>query len=59
MTVGERIKQLRKEKGLTQEELGILLGVKKAAVQKYESGRVQNLKQETVKRTSYPLIRRW
>lgn len=50
MTVGERIKQLRKEKGLTQEELGILLGVKKAAVQKYESGRVQNLKQETVKR---------
>lgn len=50
MTVGNRIKQLRKEKGLTQEELGNLLGVKKAAVQKYESGRVQNLKQETVKR---------
>lgn len=50
MTVGERIKQLRKEKGLTQEELGNLLGVKKAAVQKYESGLVQNLKQATIQR---------
>ncbi len=48
MTVGERIKQLRKEKGLTQTELGELLGVKKAAVQKYESGQVQNLKQSTI-----------
>ena len=48
MTVGERIKQLRKEKGLTQEELGELLGVKKSAVQKYESGQVQNLKQSTI-----------
>lgn len=50
MTVGEKIKQLRKEKGLTQEELGNLLGVKKAAVQKYESGQVQNLKQTTIKK---------
>lgn len=48
MSVGERIKQLRKEKGYTQEELGNLLGVKKAAVQKYESGQVQNLKQNTI-----------
>lgn len=48
MTVGERIKKLRKEKGLTQTELGELLGVKKAAVQKYESGQVQNLKQSTI-----------
>lgn len=50
MTVGDKIKQLRKEKGLTQEELGDLLGVKKAAVQKYESGQVQNLKQATIKK---------
>lgn len=33
---------------MTQEELGVLLGVKKAAVQKYESGAVQNLKQSTI-----------
>ena len=50
MTVGEKIKQLRKERGLTQEELGDILGVKKAAVQKYESGQVQNLKQSTIKK---------
>lgn len=50
MSVGLTIKKLRLEKGLTQEELGELLGVKKAAVQKYESGQVQNLKQDTIKR---------
>lgn len=50
MTVGQKIKKLRLEKGLTQEELGDLLGVKKAAVQKYESGQVQNLKQSTIKK---------
>ena len=50
MTIGEKIKQLRKNKGLTQSELGDLLGVKKAAVQKYESGQVQNLKQAVIKK---------
>lgn len=30
--------------------LGAKLGVKKAAIQKYESGRVVNLKQETIKK---------
>lgn len=50
MTVGQKIKQLRISKGLTQEELGEMLGVKKAAVQKYESGQVQNLKQSTIKK---------
>ncbi|MCM1487294.1 MAG: XRE family transcriptional regulator [Firmicutes bacterium] len=46
--VGEYIKQLRKEKGFTQEQLGELLGVKKAAVQKWESGTVKNLKRDTI-----------
>lgn len=49
MTVGERIKTYRLEKGWTQEELGKQLGVGKAAVQKYESGQVQNLKSSTIK----------
>ena len=48
--VGQRIKRLRKERKWTQEMLGAKLGVKKAAVQKYESGRVVNLKQDTIKR---------
>ena len=48
MEVGKRIKSLRTARGLTQEELGKLLGVKKAAVQKYENGSVENLKRATV-----------
>jgi transcriptional regulator with XRE-family HTH domain len=50
MTVGERIKNYRLEKGWTQEELGKHLGVGKAAIQKYESGQVQNLKSSTIKK---------
>lgn len=49
-SVGERIKRLRKERKWTQAMLGEKLGVKKAAVQKYESNRVVNLKQETIKK---------
>lgn len=49
MKVGERIKTHRLEKGWTQEELGKRLGVGKAAIQKYESGQVQNLKSSTIK----------
>lgn len=48
MTTGEKIKQLRKERGLTQEELGNLIGVQKAAINKYETGVVVNLKQATI-----------
>lgn len=36
--IGNRIKELRQKRGMTQEELGRHLGVNKAAVQKYESG---------------------
>lgn len=50
MSVGSTIKRLRLERGMTQSELGELLGVKKAAVQKYESGQVQNLKQDTIRK---------
>lgn len=50
MSVGSTIKKLRTKKGMTQSELGELLGVKKAAVQKWESGQVQNLKQDTVRK---------
>ena len=49
MNIGEYIKKLRIEHGYSQEYLGNLLGVKRAAVQKWESGKVQNLKRETIK----------
>ena len=45
---GDIIKKLRKQKGLTQQELGKLLGVQKSAIAKYENGRVSNLKKETI-----------
>ena len=47
--IGQRIRKHRMNKGLTQEELGDLLGVQKSAVQKYENGSI-SLKGETVKK---------
>ena len=52
MEIGEKIKQARLAKGLTQEELGNLLGVKKSAIAKYECGRVVNIKRSTLKKMS-------
>lgn len=52
MNVGEYIKKLRIEAGYSQEQLGNMLGVQRAAVQKWECGRVQNLKRETIKKLS-------
>ena len=48
MTIGERIKELRLEKGMSQEELGKLVGVQRAAINKYEKGLVVNLKREVI-----------
>lgn len=50
MDVGKRIRILRTSCNMTQEELGEKLGVKKAAIQKYESGSIVNLKTETIER---------
>ena len=52
MHVGEYIKKLRIEKGLSQEELGKVIGVQRAAVQKWESGKTQNLKRTTIQKLS-------
>ena len=48
MTIGEKIKKLRVEAGMTQEELGRAIGVQKAAINKYETGRVENMKRSTI-----------
>lgn len=48
MTIDNRIRKLRRSSNLTQEELGLLLGVQKATIQKYENGSIVNLKTEHV-----------
>lgn len=39
MTLGERVKAIRKEKGLTQQEFGDLIGIKRNSVALIEGGR--------------------
>lgn len=48
MNVGERIRLLRKQKGMTQQELAQKLGLKDSAIAKYENGRVENIKRSTL-----------
>lgn len=48
MEIGKLIKEARLSKGLTQEELGKLVGVQKSAIAKYENGRVVNIKRSTL-----------
>lgn len=50
MTMGEYIRQLRKERGLTQEQLGEMLSpkVNRAAINKWEAGRVSNIKRSHI-----------
>ena len=49
MTVGEKIKALRKSLGLTQTELGQRVGVQKNAVSKWECGRVEDIPTSTIR----------
>ena len=48
MDIGKIIKDARIAKGLTQEELGAIVGVQKSAIAKYENGRVVNIKRSTL-----------
>jgi len=48
LEIGQKIKKARLERGLTQQELGTMVGVQKSAIAKYESGRVVNIKRSTL-----------
>lgn len=50
MTTGDRIREARQKKGLSQEQLGALIGVQKAAIHKYENNIVINLKRDTIEK---------
>ena len=53
--IGIRIKNRRKEIGMTQEELGKIIGVTKATINKYETGIVVNMKRPTVEKIAKAL----
>ena len=55
MDMGTRIKEARIAKGMTQEELGKLVGVQKSAIAKYEKGRVVNIKRSTLQKIASAL----
>lgn len=48
-SMGDRIKFLREQCGMTQEELGEKIGVQKSAIRKYEKGSVENIKRSSIK----------
>lgn len=52
---GIRIREQRLLKGYSQEELGSLVGVQKAAIHKYENGLVTNIKRSTISKLAKAL----
>lgn len=48
MTFGDRLKQFREEKGMTMAQLGSLIGVSEATIQRYESGEIRNPKHQRI-----------
>ena len=55
MDIGQKIKNARLAKGLTQEELGNIVGLQKSAIAKYENGRVVNIKRSTLQKLAKAL----
>ena len=55
MNIGLKIKEARIAKGLTQQELGEIVGVQKSALAKYENGRVINIKRSTMQKIASAL----
>ena len=48
MEIGEKIKKRRKELGLTLDEVAEKVGVGKSTVQKWESGRIKNMRRDKI-----------
>lgn len=58
MTTGEKIRELRKAKGLTQEELAQKIGIKRGTLAQYETGK-RSPKRETLERFAKALNVQW
>lgn len=46
--MAKKIKELRKEKGLTLEQVGLIVGVGKSTVRKWETGMIENMKRDKI-----------
>jgi repressor LexA len=55
MGIGDVIRNARLAKGLTQQELGDLVGKQKSAIAKYEKGIVVNIKRSTLQKLATAL----
>lgn len=55
MEFGQKIRDARIAKGLTQEALGKIVGLQKSAIAKYENGRVVNIKRSTLQKLAQAL----
>ena len=55
MEIGQKIRNARVAKGLTQQELGAMVGVQKSAIAKYENGKVVNIKRSTLQKIASAL----
>lgn len=52
MDIGDKIRQLREEKGMTLEELGNKVGVGKSTVRKWETGMIENMRRDKIKKVA-------
>lgn len=50
MEMGERIKMLREQRGMTLEELGDKVGVGKSTVRKWETGAIANMRRDKIQK---------
>jgi transcriptional regulator with XRE-family HTH domain len=52
MDVGDRIRLLREQKGMTLEDLGNKVGVGKSTVRKWETGMIANMRRDKIKKVA-------
>lgn len=55
MTVGQRIRQMREEKGVKQSELAKQIGVTKQNLYKYETGIIENISLPIIEKIAFAL----
>ena len=54
-TLGERIRNVRRRRGLTQRELATAAGVSESLVKKLEQGQITDVRMETLHKIAVPL----